>query len=63
MYRIEFSQLAFKQLKRIYGIEKKLYFRLIAAIETLKTHPFQGLNTTVICVRKVFNFYRDIFHG
>jgi mRNA interferase RelE/StbE len=42
MYKIEFSNLAFSELGKIYNIEKKLYFRLISAIETLRTNPFQG---------------------
>ncbi len=42
MYKIEFSNLAFSELGKIYNIEKKLYFRLISAIETLRTNPFRG---------------------
>lgn len=42
MYKIEFSNLASKELERVYDIEKKLYFRLISAIEVLKINPYQG---------------------
>lgn len=42
MHRIEFSDLAAKELEKIYKIDKKLYFHLIAAIEPLKKNPYQG---------------------
>lgn len=42
MHKIEFSNLAFKVLEKIHKIEKKLYYRLIAAIETLQANPYQG---------------------
>jgi len=42
MHRIEFSHLAAKELEKIYKVDRKLYFRLITAIETLKTNPYQG---------------------
>ncbi len=42
MHRIEFSNLAAKELEKIYRVDKKLYSRLIAVIETLKTSPYQG---------------------
>lgn len=42
MYKIEFSNSVFKELAKIYNIEKKLYFRLIASIETLRSNPYQG---------------------
>ncbi|HOX54227.1 MAG: type II toxin-antitoxin system RelE/ParE family toxin [Candidatus Omnitrophica bacterium] len=42
MHKIEFSQLAAKELEKIYKIEKKLYYRLITAIETLKSDPYRG---------------------
>lgn len=42
MYKIEFSNIAFQELERIYKTEKRLYFRLIAAIETVQTDPYQG---------------------
>ena len=42
MHRIEFSHLAAKELEKIYKIDKKLYSRLIAVIEPLKTNPYQG---------------------
>ncbi len=42
MYKIEFSNFAYKELEKIYNIEKKLYFRLITAIETLRNNPYQG---------------------
>ncbi|MFC1623925.1 type II toxin-antitoxin system RelE/ParE family toxin [Candidatus Omnitrophota bacterium] len=41
MHRIEFSNLAAKELEKIYNIDKRLYSRLIAAIETLRTNPQQ----------------------
>lgn len=42
MYEVEFSNAAFKELEDIYKVEKKLYLRLIAAIESLKMNPYQG---------------------
>lgn len=42
MYRIEFSHLAAKELERIYKVERKLYSRLVAVIESLKANPYQG---------------------
>ena len=42
MYKIDFSNLAAKELEEIYRIDKKLYSRLVAAIETLETNPYQG---------------------
>ena len=42
MYKIEISKLAAKDLDRIYSIDRKLYYRLITTIETLKKSPFQG---------------------
>lgn len=42
MHRVKFSNLAAKQLEKIYQLDKKLYSRLIAAIETLKKSPYQG---------------------
>ncbi|MCU0666095.1 MAG: type II toxin-antitoxin system RelE/ParE family toxin [Candidatus Omnitrophica bacterium] len=42
MYKIEFSHSASKQLEKIYTIDKKLYSRLITAIEGLKINPLQG---------------------
>lgn len=42
MYKIEFSNLAGKELEKIYKADKKLYSRFILAIESLKTNPFQG---------------------
>lgn len=42
MYKIEFSNLAAKELEKIYKAHKKLYFRLIAATESLKKNPHQG---------------------
>lgn len=42
MYKIEFSNLAFKVLEKIYRIDKKLYSRLICAVEALKTDPYLG---------------------
>jgi mRNA interferase RelE/StbE len=42
MHRIEFSNLAAKELEKIYRIDKKLYSHLIAAIEPLKNNPYLG---------------------
>lgn len=42
MYKIEFSNLSAKELERIYKVDKKLYFRFINAIETLKINPYEG---------------------
>ncbi|MFH0796146.1 MAG: type II toxin-antitoxin system RelE/ParE family toxin [Candidatus Omnitrophota bacterium] len=42
MYKITFSNLAAKELEEIYRIDKKLYSRLVAAIETLEINPYQG---------------------
>jgi len=41
-YRIEFSHLAAKELEKIYKVEKKLYSRLIAAVEALSRSPYLG---------------------
>ena len=42
MHNIEFTHLAAKELEKVYRQDKKLYFRLLAAIETLKKNPYQG---------------------
>jgi mRNA interferase RelE/StbE len=42
MYRIEFSNLAAKELEKIYKADKKLYSRLLTAIESLSISPYQG---------------------
>lgn len=42
MYKIEFSNQAAKELEKIYRADKKLYSRLLTAIESLKTNPYQG---------------------
>jgi len=42
MHKIEFSNLAAKELEKIYKVDKKLYFRLIAVAEGLKKNPHQG---------------------
>ncbi len=42
MHRIEFSNLAANELEKIYKIDKRLYSRLITAVETLKANPYQG---------------------
>jgi len=42
MYRIELSKLAAKELERIYKLDRKLYFRLITAIQVLEVNPYQG---------------------
>ncbi len=42
MYKIEFSQLAAKELEKIFRADKKLYTRFITVIESLGIDPFQG---------------------
>lgn len=42
MHSIEFSNLAARELEKIYSVDRKLYFRLITAIESLKTDPYCG---------------------
>ena len=42
MYRVKFSNLAAKELEKIYKLDKKLYFRLITVTESLKKNPHQG---------------------
>jgi mRNA interferase RelE/StbE len=42
MYKIEFSNLAAKELEKIYNIDRRFYARLLTVIETLKTNPYQG---------------------
>ena len=42
MFRIEFSQLAAKETEKIFRSDKKLYSRLMAAVEDLTLNPFQG---------------------
>lgn len=42
MHKVEFSNLAAKELEKIYRVDKKLYFHLAAAIEALRTNPYQG---------------------
>jgi len=42
MYKLEFSNLASKELEKIFKADKKLYFRLITVSESLKADPFQG---------------------
>jgi len=42
MYKIEFSNLAAKELEKVFYADRKLYSRLYAAIESLSVDPFQG---------------------
>lgn len=42
MYRVEFSNLAAKELQQIYTADNKIYHRLIAVIESLRGDPYQG---------------------
>ncbi|MDP8229987.1 MAG: type II toxin-antitoxin system RelE/ParE family toxin [Candidatus Gorgyraea atricola] len=42
MYKIEFANSAAKELRKVYKEDKKLYSRLISAIEALKTDPYQA---------------------
>ena len=42
MHKIEFSYLASKEIEKIYKADRKLYSRLITAIEALRTDQYQG---------------------
>ncbi|HAH20130.1 MAG: hypothetical protein A2Y00_01375 [Omnitrophica WOR_2 bacterium GWF2_43_52] len=42
MHKIEFSELAAKELERIYRSDRRLYSRFITGVESLKEHPYQG---------------------
>ena len=42
MYRVEFSNLAAKELEKIHKADRFLYGRLVSAIQSLQTNPFQG---------------------
>lgn len=42
MFKIEFSNTAARELEKIAKIDAKLYSRLIAAVEILKTDPYKG---------------------
>lgn len=42
MYKIELSHLAAKELENIYKKERKIYPKIISAIESLKTNPYKG---------------------
>jgi len=42
MHKIAFTHHAEKQLEKIYQSDRKLYLRLIAAIEPLKSNPYLG---------------------
>lgn len=42
MYRLEFSNLAAKELEKIYKSDRKLYFRLVTVVQALQTDPYQG---------------------
>lgn len=42
MYSIEVSNSAAKELERIYASDNKIYQRLIAVIESLRSSPYQG---------------------
>ncbi|OGX26313.1 MAG: hypothetical protein A3J51_04775 [Omnitrophica WOR_2 bacterium RIFCSPHIGHO2_02_FULL_45_21] len=42
MYKIELSNLAGKELEKIYRSDPKLYSRFITVIESLKIAPLQG---------------------
>lgn len=69
MYRIEFSHSTGRELEKVYKIDKKLYLRLIAAIESLKVNPFQGkrlkgklmgdYSLRVGDYRVIYTIYRD----
>ena len=42
MYRVEFSNLAAKELEKIHKADRFLYGRLVSAIQSLQINPFQG---------------------
>jgi len=42
MFEIEFSHTTARELEKIAKIDRKLYTRLVAAIEVLKTFPYAG---------------------
>ena len=42
MYRIEFSNSAAKELVKIHKSDQRLYSRLTAVIESLRSNPYQG---------------------
>jgi len=42
IYKIEFSNLAAKELETIYKTDSKTYDRIVTAIEFLSANPFQG---------------------
>lgn len=42
MYKVEFSHLAARELKKISRADKKLYVRFLGVIESLGIDPFQG---------------------
>ena len=42
MYRVEFSNLAAKELAQIYTADNKIYYRLVTVIESLRGDPYQG---------------------
>ena len=42
MRKIEFSHLASKEIEKIYRADRKLYSRLLTAIETLRADQYQG---------------------
>lgn len=42
MYGIEFTHSAAKELEKVYRIDKKLYQRILYAIEPLRESPFLG---------------------
>jgi mRNA interferase RelE/StbE len=42
MYKIDFANCVTRDLEKIYKKDKKLYFRLINAIESLKRALYQG---------------------
>lgn len=42
MYSIELSNLAAKELERIYTADHKIYSRLITVVESLRENPYQG---------------------
>ena len=42
MYETEFSNLAAKELEKVYSADRKLYLRFITAINSLKENPFAG---------------------
>ena len=42
MFKLEFSNTARKELARVYNSDRKLFTRLSAVLESLRSNPYQG---------------------